>query len=252
MASHMASIDCIDRVRLLPISAILTPASLSVVFENIQPASTEYLRVPQPAFESLQFIRPYVQSQSENVSHFESGGPHHEVMRIAFAAVTQGAILPISPPGPDATWELQVRLPRLKALNSTTYGREFGGDMGPAWFMFSHLAWSSQIGLQNEFPLPFEQSERTGEWELTPSVLESEEGQSQNLAVAVFPQAVNRSFVTQISDINPFDGTSVIDLYFEEATLLYCDMAIGDYTLQFAYNDTLQSQHVIISSMESH
>ncbi|PIA93527.1 hypothetical protein CB0940_03962 [Cercospora beticola] len=92
---------------LLPIAAIVAPATLSVSFDHLPPVEESHF-VPVPAFASLKFADPY--SQGGYKSSFE-------VTRTVQATAAAGSILPIPAPAVNASWVATMPAPRLACDN---------------------------------------------------------------------------------------------------------------------------------------
>lgn len=93
---------------LLPIAAIISPASLSVVFDKVHPSPVLPVAVPQPAFDSMAFTLFNVIPRDLGSQGWGREGPTNEVSRVAHAVAAGGDILSINSPGANATWELEL------------------------------------------------------------------------------------------------------------------------------------------------
>lgn len=102
--------------RLIPIAAIVTPATLSV---QIAITTTNALRdVPKFDFTNFNFISPPTLSSTDSTNAFVEyyttadfyryyyRGPSRSVDRISNAVAAQGEILEIKPPALNASWNL--------------------------------------------------------------------------------------------------------------------------------------------------
>ncbi|KAI0112242.1 hypothetical protein GGR51DRAFT_60601 [Nemania sp. FL0031] len=109
---------------LLPIAFTIPSASLSVLF---MPVTTSALKtVPNFDFASLRYVNDmpvynWVPLQYPNSSYKPSNpitckynGPSYEVQRIANSVASRGAILPITPPAPNSSWQLDFYGPSLR------------------------------------------------------------------------------------------------------------------------------------------
>jgi hypothetical protein len=99
-----------DARRLLPIAAIVAPATLSVTFDHLPPSNASHF-VPLPAFASLKFADFSHDANDDNIISYLR--PSVEATRIAQAVAFAGSILPVAPPAVNATWEVTISVPRL-------------------------------------------------------------------------------------------------------------------------------------------
>jgi hypothetical protein len=99
-----------DTRRLLPIAAIVAPATLSVTFDYLPPSNASHF-VPLPAFASLKFADfSHDMKDDDSISYSR---PSVEAARIAQAVASAKSILPVAPPAVNATWEVTISAPRL-------------------------------------------------------------------------------------------------------------------------------------------
>lgn len=256
----------------------MTPASLVVEFDQILPSPVRDMFVPQPALESLQFGHYTTEKENdtldsgveEEVYMFAFSGVRSEVTRIAIAASIEGAILSIPAPLPNASWSVHMNMPKLvchdlehdvrqnistniqTALNASTYGAGTTRDT-PYYSIFkSYLAWcfpcstdlESSFTDVNDYILPYHQDPNTGTWSLsstTPGVMHAG-GATIMFEIGVFPRAAISVFPEGFDRDNPFDDSSLIDYYFQDATLMQCSLVTGHYDLDFAYDDNNAQQ----------
>ena len=102
--------------RLIPIPAILTPATLSIVSSPIDPIPTHMIKVPSIDFESLKFTAAGICNDfqpPENVTVCWYNGPQYAVRRIVNSVASHGHILPIVPPAPNSSWTMEFQGPKL-------------------------------------------------------------------------------------------------------------------------------------------
>ncbi|KAK3636944.1 hypothetical protein LTR56_012604 [Elasticomyces elasticus] len=100
---------------LMPIAAIIAPATLSVSLAQAPPNVTMQ-RVPTIEFSNLNFLAgmPSVLGTNRISLYFPYNGPSQEVKRIAMAVAAQNAILPVPAPSLNSSWEVVFRGPRLQ------------------------------------------------------------------------------------------------------------------------------------------
>ncbi|KAF7193881.1 hypothetical protein HII31_04771 [Pseudocercospora fuligena] len=105
---------------LIPIAAIITPATLSVAVAAVTPPPSEFRTVPMADFESLKFFAPGQSNTFTGLASVDTvfyNGPTYMVERIAHSVATGGTILPISPSSPNASWSLDFNGPALRCSN---------------------------------------------------------------------------------------------------------------------------------------
>ncbi|KXS97850.1 hypothetical protein AC578_7656 [Pseudocercospora eumusae] len=105
---------------LIPIAAIITPATLSVAIAAVTPSPSEIRSVPMADFESLKFFAPGQSNTFTGLASVDTvfyNGPTYMVERIAYSVATGGTILPISPSAPNTSWSLDFNGPALRCNN---------------------------------------------------------------------------------------------------------------------------------------
>ena len=109
------------RFRLIPLAAIVTPATLSIQAAQVLPAPSSLQQVPSLAFDSLQFVddMPSVQADNETSLRFAYALPSQEVIEVVKAVAATGSILPIMPPSANASWTVDFYGPALECSNVT-------------------------------------------------------------------------------------------------------------------------------------
>jgi hypothetical protein len=107
-----------DDGRLIPIAAVITPATLSVISAPMNPPQSAMVRVPQIDFTNLKYVSEmpaewfHVRGRDVFMAYYTN--PSVEVMRIVEAVVFQGSILPLTPPALNSSWTLDFHGPSLK------------------------------------------------------------------------------------------------------------------------------------------
>lgn len=262
---------------LLPIAAIISPASLSVVFDQVSPPPMQSVIVPQPAIDSMA-LASYDFKTLNDVQRISYGGPSDEVTRIAYAAAAAGRVLSIEPPGANASWVLEFTAPRydcrdmepevvdllmhnlidlfndLTSNNATPIGSWYEQTI----IMFNYLSWSTIAN--DSSPVPFKQTTSTTSW-----VLQIQEGSyfketGVDLFVAIVPRSHTVGSAVREADFpldfrSPREGEQAIaedkltlmKWFFETATLTRCKPVPTTYQVNFSYSGS-QDQHIQVLS----
>lgn len=97
--------------RCIPISSVITPATLSVEFAAQIPPPTVPLAVPNVDFLSLNFAN-IVRMEAVS-SAWLYNGPQWAVRKVAVGTAAQGSILPLDHPHANASWMLEFSGPSL-------------------------------------------------------------------------------------------------------------------------------------------
>lgn len=251
---------------LLPIAAIISPASLNVVIDRIQPSPIRSEFVPQPAFKSLAYgMLGWLGWEGSGTLYYS--WPIQEVSRIAYAAATAGNILPVEAPGTNASWQVQFDAPRLSCndvdnelrkaikenmvsvlLNWTSYTPALSLDSQ----MLSYVAWSAESNDTEPYAFKLE-SERSGVWELQNNHAKRPywKGTGIDVFMAVFPRTAYDDidqiplFAQLPDDIKNADLMQIVyDWYWEDATLVRCSVIPTSYQLGFKFDGLNQQQHI--------
>ncbi|KAM3422755.1 hypothetical protein BST61_g239 [Cercospora zeina] len=263
---------------LLPLAAIISPASLSVVFDRINPSPSRNALPPQPAFDSLE-MGTYFFSQMDAGMYISYAGPTKEVNRIAVAAATQGTILPIDPPGTNATWQSIMVAPRLDCGDIDRYTKQDirdnlidffknatnDGDWA-AWtnIMFDYLAWSAASN--DLLPTPFKNDIDNG-WTLkdfseSGPKMSYRLGTGVDMFFAVLPRVTEDSrppelrgplpvgIIAKNTTANDEGQKLLMDWYLGDSTMLHCRAVQTKYTLNFTYDGPDQAQRVRVIDMQ--
>ena len=110
----------LTETRLLPLAAIVTPATLSVQTSLILPSPSELRYVPNLDFRSLSFSATVSGSDVSQEQGFISytkykyDGPSLAVQKVAGATALEGSILSIEPPTPNSTWNIAFDGPSVR------------------------------------------------------------------------------------------------------------------------------------------
>ena len=262
---------------LLPIAAIISPAALSVVFDQVHPSPTQDAFVRLPAFDSLALAK-YTGNNVAGTTELAYQGPREEVLRIAFASAAQGELLPIESPGTNATWQTTVTAPRLvcgdiepdvqEAIKENLIAYFNYMTNSSDWshwtiFMVNYMAWYSYS--DEDSPMPFDKDPSEG-WLLRDWTRGGrhpyESGIGMDMFFAILPRATwslplqNHGFELNVSDINTdpktmvADKKALMDWYWEDSAMLRCRVVPTDYTLNFTYSGIDQTQAIRVLDMK--
>lgn len=263
---------------LLPIAAIISPASLSVTFDRIYPTPIRPEFVPQPAFESLAFNTLSIQDNyprdaiiPEDVwrKAVQSFTPTDEVFRVTTAAASGGAILPISPPSSNASWQLVLEAPRLACNNLSDGDRDqakanlvtvltnFTSYMGGYDRAIpSYLAWN--VEANDTKPTPFHRYKDTDAWALRDALYGPYfKLNDVDMLFGIFPRGAGQNYdsvthegsrVTTSESLE--NRTALMDWVWEDATVIRCQVIPSKYRLNFTYGGLDQRQRVQVLSVE--
>ena len=122
----------------MPIASILTPATLSVETAKLLPHPITETRVPGLDFRNLNFLAPMPHTElpsavgySDPTPWFYSyAGPSDAVLRVANVVTVDGVIMPIVPPGTNASWQADFDGPALECSQvdhdvAIQFGKDF-------------------------------------------------------------------------------------------------------------------------------
>ncbi|WPG99355.1 Hypothetical protein R9X50_00216900 [Acrodontium crateriforme] len=259
---------------LLPIAAIIAPASLSVAFDRI-PSTVQKLAVAQPAFDTLNFVS-YAGPGSGSVDpstflrQYTPGpfsqykiiyeGPSQEVSGVTFAVGGSASILPIETPGQNASWHISFEGPRLKCLpmnetltadvkqniatvlNATSTWRFGYNEPALPFEVPSYLSWSTAY---SDLPYYLPRLSNTT-WTL--QVPDSPLNRYSKLMVGVFPNGYYQPDIFAPGTFGSLNQT-YIEFLFEGATFLQCEPWTAVYELEFSYDEQNRGQKIIISNL---
>ncbi|KAI5367422.1 hypothetical protein Slin14017_G024580 [Septoria linicola] len=262
----------------LPIAAIISPASLSVVFDRINPSPVWDAFVPQPAFDSLAFGK-FKATYRNGKTTVAYTGPTEEVSRVALASAAQGIILPIEPPATNATWQTTITAPRLACDSIDPYVQEeikanlidFFNNVTntsdwPSWttIMFNYISWNAYSN--DALPMPFKEDIANG-WEIQASTSGKRPyttGIGVDTFFAVFPQATldvpweKHGLQLKLSEQNTdnnatkmaIDKKTLMDWLWQNSTMLHCRAVPTDFALSFTYSGLDQAQQIRVLNIK--
>lgn len=114
---------------LLPLAAIVTPATLSVISAPVAPPRTSNETVPNVGFVSLNYVDSMTPAnfqpqdgQNLPVEYYYQG-PSKAVEQVVQAVAAEGSRLTVVPPAPNATWTLDFPGPALQCQNVSDSSR---------------------------------------------------------------------------------------------------------------------------------
>jgi hypothetical protein len=106
----------------MPLASITTPGSLSIINRENLPSPWNMTEVPDIRFDTLSYLAGMTTNPppvtEEKVpwlfGNYSYNGPSQALRRLSTAIGAQGAILPIVPPAPNASWTSQFDAPALR------------------------------------------------------------------------------------------------------------------------------------------
>lgn len=149
------------------------------------------LLVPFLNFTSLSFTDRFI-----NDGGFAYNGPSQIVKTIAAAVSAQGAILPIIPPSPNSSWQLEFYGPSLKCGNLSDVRREqvtrnvanYFAQIGPQNYTSPICTDGRYIYLSWFQDLPF--ANQSSNYSMSTASLTSAIGGNATISIAAFPGMV--------------------------------------------------------------
>ena len=241
-------------------------------FDQINPSITKSLPVPRPAFDSLAF-GTYATNDWINLPNATSivlKGASAETSRIASAVAAGGDVLPIVPPASNTSWQVIFEAPRLRCSDmdpnlrtvvrdnilealrestaNTTLYPAYDGSIGPvlSQYMPAYLSWANASQHGTEAPFV----KYGDKWELVAQRYLYDAELSTNLYFGIFPRALNSSSLgSEFMNYYAWNTTQkaadaasrLLNHYFEDATLIRCNLGAANYSLQFSYVNSEQT-----------
>ena len=106
----------------MPLASITTPGSLSIINRQKLPSPSNMTDVPAVRFDTMSYLAgmttnpgPVTEIKVEwLMGNYSYNGPSQALRRLATAIGAQGAILPIVPPSPNASWTSTFDAPTLQ------------------------------------------------------------------------------------------------------------------------------------------
>ena len=150
--------------RLVPIASIITPATLTVRMSAVSPPPTSAMRVPNLGFSSTSYLAQMPDMQLASLGsyqgpapyHYSYAGPSDDLLKITNAVMGDGEILPIAPPGLNASWELAFHGPSLECSDiEDSQTTKFAGDFveylrdahnGGSGRQYGYVVWYPHVG----------------------------------------------------------------------------------------------------------
>ncbi|KAK6430594.1 hypothetical protein LTR95_013249 [Oleoguttula sp. CCFEE 5521] len=229
-------------VWLLPIAAVVTPATLSV--QSVAVNSTDVLTVSNVDFTSLNFAS-IPETIAGMMPTYYYGGPQFMVSRLVAATAGQGAILPLAPPNasPNASYtqtfpgpvlrcadvEGQLLSQITKNIEQTAPTKENankdGFDVASAT-SFGYIAWTPS----GSDPRPFDFDNTT--YTVSPGTLGPIDVGPASVFVALLPAMINR--ITYRGLVNASDVTA-------NATVIQCTLYNSTYNAAISWTNGVQN-----------
>ncbi|OQO03565.1 hypothetical protein B0A48_10229 [Cryoendolithus antarcticus] len=229
-------------VWLLPIAAVVTPATLNVQSAAIN--STDSMTVSNVDFTSLNFAS-IPETTAGMMSTYYYGGSQFMVSRLVAAIAGQGAILPLTPPNasPNASYTQTFLGPVLRCVDvegqllsqitknieqtapTKENAKQEGFDVDSAT-SFGYIAWTPS----GSDPRPFEFDNTS--YTISPDTLGPVDVGPASVYVAVLPAMINR--ITSHGLVNASDVTA-------NATVLQCTLYNSSYDATISWTNGVQN-----------
>lgn len=143
----------------MPIASIITPATLSVRTARVLPAPVSSVQVPNVDFRSTSYLAQMPSTwvpRAENYTgpqpfYFDYDGPSDDLLRLTNAVTSNGNIMPVTPPGVNASWQLEFHGPSMECslvddaaqVNFRTDLAEYlrNSENGGSLQQYGYIAW---------------------------------------------------------------------------------------------------------------
>lgn len=231
--------------RLIPLAAIVTPATLSIQGSEVLPAPSSLQTVPSLAFESLQFVddMPSMPDGNENSQRFAYTLPSQEVIEVVKAVAATGAILPITPPSSNSSWAIDFEGPALKCSNiSEPLRSEIQSNIVTAMnatsgssqcVAYGYISWLEGMPFRSTNGTAYEFNQRIFQGSSMPAIM----------YLAAFPEAMKIQSHGQPPAACLQDTPSVFGSD-AHAVMLQCELTSSNYHASFRYVNGLPTINV--------
>ena len=222
-------------IRLIPLAAIITPATLSVQTAPVLPVPSKPRFVPNLDFRSLSFSATLTGEQTSHGTLYNYDGPSLAVKRVVGATALQGAILPMQAPRPNSTWNIAFMGPSVccKQVESklrNTILQNIAESTLTIKKCFSPPVYLSWFGADGSLPFDNDTSQNNQDASfyvaLMPSLLRPDMLAPWNPEYCSFlewfPNTGNWS-----SPVNPFGP--------DDSTIVRCDLVESHYNVTFDF-----------------
>lgn len=279
----------LNNLRLLPLATVFAPSSLTVSFAMLEPSPTDMLQVPVPAFLSLAFSKQSV--GWTNTSSYIGPVAEVQRVAVQTAAAgsilpisppTANASWDVSFEGPSLSCSHMnegavqaVKRNMLTTFNQSTHLSQVITRNKPKLilnsvdWMFSYLAWYGEDGA---LPLGFPSDGDGSQWRINDRY--NTEISFSNMMIGVFPNNLIRPIPNTSVDVlsichgargcdsasdqpsgpggwHPWNNDTIMNWFFEGATLIECKPMLTSYSVRFAYSgsDAAGNQQIQILNL---
>lgn len=233
--------------RLLPITSLITPATLTV--ENVVQITNKMQKVPQIDFTSLNFAD--VLGQVGLSPRYEYSNPRYSVLRAVAGALSQSSILPIQPPQKNATWTLKFPGPAIECgnvdkdlENNITENIKAASQAQNCGLSYGYISWvpaasMSRDGVESINHLPFYLEDgfsRLGTDTLGPRLYNPPEHVETNSSLRFYIAVMPDMHHTLSTDcVQPVSTVKVVT----------CQLYNTSYAAEFTYKDGSQQIRIL-------
>ncbi|CAG8081645.1 unnamed protein product [Penicillium olsonii] len=262
---------------LLPVSSILTPATLSV---KLAPFDDKVLqRVPRVDFANSNFvnlIQSYERSNGSGEWMKVYSGPTPDVQRIVNGAANQGRVLPIEPAAANSSWSQEFHGPALvcsevnqtlraiitrnivTAINTTQTTEINNGSQAKSYTGYLYLSWAP-AGEDPVNVVPFWQPEKNGTYTLQARQIGPDPyatGGSEDTWLSTDSEPIqNRSplsiFVSSFPRMAEYVDLSNVDAGLQNSTIIQCFLHNASYQAGFNYVNGNQTIRIIDEKVQN-
>ncbi|RFU27250.1 hypothetical protein B7463_g9088, partial [Scytalidium lignicola] len=230
----------------IPISSVITPATLSVEIAPLIPTPTATFFIPSIDFLSLNFAN-VVLAQGLSAT-WQYSGPQFAVRKVATATAAQGAILPINHPAPNSSWVLDFPGPSLtctsiqgqqhediiKNINSTV-------QVDACTTSYGYISWTPD----DAGAVPFVQGTGldNGTFTLRTATLGSGNFSSDNEQISDVASIYIATLPGMVNEHTTFECTNITS-QLANATIIQCALFNTSYHASFEYVNGFQTVNV--------
>ncbi|KAK5681585.1 hypothetical protein LTS10_006118 [Elasticomyces elasticus] len=230
---------------LIPIAAIVTPATLSVHSAPVTPTPSKAVYVPNLDLRSLAFSATIAGTGlSDGQTQYTYNGPSLAVQRVVGATALQGSILPISAPNPNATWTSTFTGPSLRCSSvqdddMDKIKRNIANHTFTSKNCYTPPVYLSWLEADSTLPFPSGTAEAASApatyIALIPSLLRPSTEAPWNAAAC--------GFVSKLSDARGWTSP-LVPAGVDDNTVLQCKLIEAEYHVDFDFINGAQNVNV--------
>lgn len=234
--------------RVMPLTSIIPPATLSVENARVQPPPSRLLQVQNVNFASLDFANPLISGASDDDYSYD--GPSQAVAAVAKVVSSQGDLMPIQSPEVNASWTLNFPGPVLdcnyvpedvQSRITKNVASAMAAQSTRNCKYYGFVSWSTGVGWSGApaceagNALPFNLQQNSSSPEIQTGCFSSFSNTSVGFYMSLMPKIT--SYRTNSGTC--FD-TSENEGFFNESTTIKCELKNSSYMVDFAYPNGAQ------------